>query len=65
MEHLQPSDHKTHCPYKGDATYFSLQVGDSRADNAVWTYEQPIADVEGIGSLVSFYPQKVEVEELD
>lgn len=65
MRHLEPTDHTTHCPHKGDAKYFSIQVGDQKADNAVWTYEQPIAAVEGITGLVSFYPQKVQVEERD
>ena len=65
MAFLEGTAHSTHCPYKGDAAYFSLKVGDKVAENAVWTYEQPIADVEGIQGLVSFYPKHVEVEELD
>ena len=65
MAHLVPTDHRTHCPYKGDATYYSLRAGDKEAANAVWTYEAPIANVDGIKDLVSFYPQHVHVEELD
>ena len=63
MNALVPTDHRTHCPYKGDASYFTLKVGERTAENAVWTYEQPIADVDGITGLLSFYPRHVEVEE--
>lgn len=41
-EVLDPTDHRTHCPFKGDATYHSLCVGDSVASNGVWTYEEPL-----------------------
>lgn len=54
----------THCPYKGDANYFSLIDGEHRADNAVWTYEHPGAAVAAIAGHVAFYPAKVEIEVL-
>jgi uncharacterized protein (DUF427 family) len=38
---LQPSPHATHCPYKGDASYYSIEAGGRRAENAVWSYETP------------------------
>ena len=63
MNALAPTDQRTHCPYKGDASYFTLKVGERTAENAVWTYEHPIADVDGITGLLSFYPRHVEVEE--
>lgn len=65
MEHLVSTDHRTHCPYKGDASYFTIKVGDATAPNAVWAYPKPIASVEGIADLVSFYPDHVQIEELD
>ena len=65
MTYLQPTDHRTHCPFKGDANYFSIKVGEKVAANAVWTYQKPIADVEGIEGLVSFYPERVTIEEVD
>ena len=40
---LERTDHATHCPFKGDASYWSVRVGDRVAENAVWTYEEPIA----------------------
>lgn len=62
MEFLVATDHRTHCPYKGDASYFSLQVEGQSAPNAVWSYEAPIAAVEGITGLLCFYPQHVQIE---
>jgi uncharacterized protein (DUF427 family) len=38
---LEPTDHTTHCPFKGDASYRSVRVGDSVAENAVWNYPEP------------------------
>ena len=52
----------THCPYKGDANYFSLVDGEHIADNAVWTYEHPGVAVSAIAGHVAFYPAKVEFE---
>lgn len=39
---LEPTDHATHCPYKGDASYRSVRVGDMTAENAVWHYPAPV-----------------------
>lgn len=39
---LQPTDHTTHCPFKGDAAYWSITVGDRTAENAVWGYPEPL-----------------------
>jgi uncharacterized protein (DUF427 family) len=52
---LEPSDHHTHCPYKGDASYYSVVVGDRRADNAVWAYPHPLASLPEIADYVAFY----------
>jgi uncharacterized protein (DUF427 family) len=60
---LEPSDHQTYCPFKGDAGYFSIRVGDSRAENAVWTYEAPYDAVSQIKDHVAFYPDRVVIEE--
>jgi uncharacterized protein (DUF427 family) len=58
MELLQRSAHRTHCPYKGDASYFSVIGGPS---NAAWTYEQPKDGVTQIREHLAFYPDKVEI----
>lgn len=52
---LQRTDHATHCPYKGDASYWSLKSGDAIAENAVWAYESPIAAMDGIQGHMAFY----------
>ncbi|MGH2803228.1 MAG: DUF427 domain-containing protein, partial [Thermoleophilaceae bacterium] len=38
---LEPSDHRTHCPFKGDASYWSVRAGGRLAENAVWAYPEP------------------------
>lgn len=54
---------QTHCPYKGDASYFSLPTGQAGA-NAVWSYESPYPGVDPIREHLAFYPDKVEIEVL-
>ncbi len=54
MFYLQRTDHGTHCPFKGDASYFSVCVGETTVDNAVWTYETPLDAVAAIKGYVSF-----------
>jgi uncharacterized protein (DUF427 family) len=56
MEKLAASAHRTHCPFKGDASYFSLPG----ADNAVWSYEAPLEAVAAIRGHLAFYPEKVD-----
>jgi len=58
-ELLQSSDHTTWCPYKGEASYYSLPIGGDRAVNAVWSYREPHAAVEAIRGHVAFYPDRV------
>jgi uncharacterized protein (DUF427 family) len=52
---LEPSSHTTRCPFKGDASYYSVLVGDRRADNAVWAYPDPIDSVPELKDYVAFY----------
>jgi len=54
----------THCPYKGDATYFSIVAGGQGLENAVWTYENPFPAMADIAGHLAFYPDKVTIEEL-
>ena len=61
MDRLVRSDHGTHCPFKGDASYYSFKDG---AQNAVWSYEQPYDEMLAIKDLVAFYPDKVEIKAL-
>ncbi len=62
MTAYERTDHHTHCPYKGDASYFRLSVNGSTAANAVWSYEQPYPAVAEIKDCLAFYPDKVSIE---
>ncbi len=55
MSLMQRTAHRSHCSFKGDASYFSLVAGESRAENAVWSYENPISEVAGIKDHLAFY----------
>jgi uncharacterized protein (DUF427 family) len=57
---LEPTDNATYCPYKGDATYYSVPIGGLKSVNAVWTYEAPFAAVAEIKGHVAFYPERVD-----
>ncbi|KSV91182.1 DUF427 domain-containing protein [Sinorhizobium sp. GL28] len=60
MSLLARTDHSSHCPYKGDASYFSIPSGGERSRNAVWTYESPHAAVAAIKDRLAFYPDRVD-----
>jgi uncharacterized protein (DUF427 family) len=55
----------THCPWKGDASYFDVVVGDRRAERAAWAYERPIPEFEPIAGAVAFYPGAMDECTLD
>ena len=63
-EVLEPSAHHTYCPYKGEATYYTLRAGDRIAGDAVWHYRAPYDAVAAIAGHVAFYPQHVTIEQL-
>ena len=63
MSLLTRTARKTHCPYKGDAAYYSIAADGRTAENAVWTYEQPFPGVAEIAGYLAFYPNKVEIIE--
>lgn len=66
MDLFEPSDRTSHCPYKGDASYFTLTAGGLVAKDAVWSYETPFDAVKGIAGHLAFYPNKVDaIEELN
>ena len=58
MELLTPTDASSHCPFKGDASYWSVEG----APDIAWTYETPIPGAALIAGLVCFYNEKVDVE---
>lgn len=57
---LERTDHNSYCPYKGEASYYSVPVGGEASANAVWTYEEPYAAVAEIKGHVAFYPDRVD-----
>ena len=57
---LKRTDHRSHCPFKGDASYWTLAVGDRQVENAVWGYEQPIEAAAPIKGYMAFYWNKVD-----
>lgn len=59
---LRPTNFHTTCPFKGEASYWSLQLGDEVFDGLVWGYPTPIPAAEGIAGLMCFYPNRVEMK---
>jgi class 3 adenylate cyclase/uncharacterized protein (DUF427 family) len=59
MEFLEKTDHATHCPFKGNASYWTIKVGGATAENAVWAYEDPYEDARDVKGYLSFYPDRV------
>ena len=55
MDLLEPTDHSTRCPFKGEASYWSVRVGDAVAENAAWSYPDPIEDAPPLAGYVAFY----------
>jgi uncharacterized protein (DUF427 family) len=61
---LHPTDHHSRCPYKGEASYWTIEVPQGsevrRAENAVWGYPTPYDEVAGIAGYYAFYPNRVD-----
>ena len=64
MAALTRSEHTTYCPYKGDASYYSIPAGGDRSLNAVWTYETPLEAMAQIKDYVAFYPDRCRRDQL-
>lgn len=60
MDRLTKTDHHTRCPFKGEASYFSV-AGAPDGENAVWSYEHPYDEVPEIAGYLAFYPNKFDV----
>jgi len=61
MDLLEATDTVTHCPYKGDASYWNLQLGDKTYRDFVWSYPRPIPEIPKIENLLCFYNEHVDV----
>lgn len=64
MALLERTDRVTHCPYKGDASYYSVKADGKTLENAIWTYETPFPAMTEISGHLAFYPDKVKIEEV-
>ena len=60
MDLLEPTEHSTHCPLKGDASYWSVRVGDNVAENAAWSYPEPIEGAPSLAGHLAFYWEKLD-----
>ena len=61
LDLFRTSQTTSHCPYKGDAHYYSVQVGDRLHEDVVWGYQLPQPESQKIAGLVSFYNEKVDI----
>lgn len=62
FEYLQKTSTSTHCPFKGDASYWSISARGEAATDAVWAYEQPYDEMLAIRNHAAFYPDKVTID---
>lgn len=65
MEYMAKADRRTHCPYKGDAAYYTILMDGHFAENGVWSYESPLMAVEEIGGMLAFDTAMIEVYDVD
>src|SRR4051812_39340789 len=61
MDLLRSSTTTSHCPFKGDAVYWSVETGDGVADDVVWSYPEPFPRVQEIAGLLAFWAEKPDV----
>jgi len=61
QEVLRPSETVTHCPYKGAATYWSVQIGDQLHEDLIWGYRTPFPEVQKITGMAAVYNEKVDI----
>ncbi|EAQ67230.1 hypothetical protein MED121_14924 [Marinomonas sp. MED121] len=62
MSLLAENQHKTYCPYKGHASYWSLMLEKKTIENLAWGYKSPFLECESLINHLAFYQNKVEIE---
>jgi len=65
LDLMRPTEHHTRCPYKGEASYWTIEVpGEAgsvqTSENAVWAYASPYDEVSGLAGYYAFYPNRVD-----
>ncbi len=61
LELLEPTDTSSRCPYKGEASYWNVRIGESVHEDIVWAYREPIPENPRIENLLCFFNEKVEI----
>lgn len=61
-ELFERTEHRTHCPWKGDATHWTVAADGGELENAAWSYESPKPQVAGLKGYFAFYPGKVLIQ---
>jgi uncharacterized protein (DUF427 family) len=61
MDYLVETDLRAACPYKGEARYWSVKIGEKLFENVVWSYPEPILENPKIRDLMCFYNEKVDL----
>jgi uncharacterized protein (DUF427 family) len=62
---LERTATESYCPYKGDASYYSIPLGGDKAVDAVWEYQNPYPPVAGIKGHIAFYPDRVDAIDIE
>jgi uncharacterized protein (DUF427 family) len=65
MEYMGRTERHTRCPFKGDASYYTLTMDGEIAENVAWSYEDPFEAMESIARRIAFYPDRVDVYDVD
>jgi uncharacterized protein (DUF427 family) len=61
LELLSPTDSASHCPYKGQAEWWSVRAGDNLHEDLAWSYRTPLPESQRIAGLIAFYNEKVDI----
>jgi uncharacterized protein (DUF427 family) len=62
FDFLEQTTHQTFCPFKGEASYWTIRVRNEVRENAVWSYQDPFPEVDRLKGYVAFYADRVEWE---
>jgi uncharacterized protein (DUF427 family) len=63
MDYFTPTDHVTSCPWKGQASYYTIAVNGETKQNAAWTYAEPKDAAQNIKDHIAFYGRHVEIQD--
>lgn len=65
MDLLTGTDHNSFCPFKGNASWWSIAAAGDKAENAAWSYESPFDEMMEIAGMIAFYDNRVKLEVID